>query len=125
MERTLLAWVRTGLAFGAVALAVGKIVPEVSHSSSQWAYGAIGVGYALLGVLVIVYALIRREDLEDALNEGGYAPASATLLTLVLIGSALLGVAIAAVIMFGRPARTRAAASTLRRDERRPRIRSA
>ena len=73
-ERTLLAWVRTGLAFGAVALAVGKIVPEVSDSSNEWAYAAIGAGYALLGVLVIVYGLVRRNELDDAISEGGYAP---------------------------------------------------
>ena len=100
-ERTLLAWVRTGLAFGAVALAVGKIVPEVSKSSNDWAYAAIGAGYALLGVLVIVYGLIRRDELEDALSEGGYAPVNGALVTIVLIGSAVLGAAIAAVILFG------------------------
>jgi putative membrane protein len=98
-ERTLLAWVRTGLAFGAVALAVGKLVPEVTDSSSEWAYAAIGAGYALLGVIVLVYGLIRREELEDALGEGGYAPVSAALIRIVLVGSAALGAAIAAVIV--------------------------
>ena len=89
-----------GPCFGAVALAVGKIVPEVSKSSNEWAYAAIGAGYALLGVLVIVYGLIRRKELEDALSEGGYAPVNSALVTIVLIGSAVLGAAIAAVILF-------------------------
>jgi putative membrane protein len=100
-ERTLLAWVRTGLAFGAVALAVGKIVPELSDTSSEWAYAAIGVGYALLGVVLVVYALVRRNELDDALSEGGYAPVNRRLVTIMLVGSAVLGAAIAAVILFG------------------------
>ncbi len=99
-ERTWLAWLRTGLAFGAVALAVGKIVPELSDTGAAWAYAAIGVGYAVLGVIVLAYGLVRRNELDDALIEGGYVQVDHRIVTVVLVGAALLGLAIAVVIVF-------------------------
>ena len=54
-ERTQMAWWRTGLAALAVALAVGRVVPELAHDSSQWPYTVIGVGFAVYGIALIGY----------------------------------------------------------------------
>src|SRR5437763_15784734 len=44
-ERTWLAWVRTGLTCTAVALGVGKAVPDLAKAGHRWPYTVLGVGY--------------------------------------------------------------------------------
>jgi putative membrane protein len=100
-ERTWLAWVRTGLGFSALALTVGKIVPSLSDEATPWPYEAIGAGYALLGVVVLVYAFARRGAVEKALPRGEYVAASDAVLVGALIGAAVLGLATAVVIVSG------------------------
>jgi putative membrane protein len=72
-ERTYLAWWRTGLTTFAVSVAAGKLVPELS-SGAAWPFEVIGVGFALVGVLFIVYAYVRQKRVEEALARGDYAP---------------------------------------------------
>ena len=68
-ERTYLAWWRTGLTALAVSLAVGRIVPELI-SGTSWPYVALGAGYAVLGIVFIVYAEQRRRTVSDAVSRG-------------------------------------------------------
>lgn len=53
-ERTQLAWWRTGLTALAVALGVGRVVPELSGSGARWPYVIAGVGFALWGILILL-----------------------------------------------------------------------
>ena len=69
-ERTVLAWLRTGLTATAVALAVGKVVPDLRRGGASWPYVALGVGYAILGVLIIAYGLWRGREVSRAIHEG-------------------------------------------------------
>jgi len=71
-ERTFLAWWRTGLTTFAVSLAAGKLVPELS-SGAAWPFEAIGIAFALVGVLFMLYAYVRQKAVEDALARGEYA----------------------------------------------------
>lgn len=71
-ERTYLAWWRTGLTTLAVSLAAGKLVPELS-SGAAWPYETLGVAFALVGLLFIVYAYVRQKQVESALAHGEYA----------------------------------------------------
>jgi len=71
-ERTELAWWRTGLTALAVALAVGRVVPDLSDSSARWPYLTVGVCFAVYGVAVLAYGSWRRQALERALNEGRF-----------------------------------------------------
>lgn len=100
-ERTWLAWVRTGLGFSALALTVGKIVPSLADEATTWPYEVIGAGYALLGVLVLVYAFARRAAVEAALPRGDYVAASDGILFGALLGAAVLGLATAVIIVLG------------------------
>ena len=50
IERTQLAWFRTGLAALAVAVGVGRIVPDLSDSKTTWPYALLGIVFALYGV---------------------------------------------------------------------------
>ena len=72
-ERTYLAWWRTGLTTFAVGVAAGKLVPELS-TGAAWPYQAIGVGFAVVGLIFIGYAYVRQKRVEDAIARGGYAP---------------------------------------------------
>jgi putative membrane protein len=72
-ERTYLAWWRTGLTTFAVGLAAGKLVPELSNGAS-WPFEAIGIAFALVGLLFVAYAYIRQKQVDDAIARGDYAP---------------------------------------------------
>jgi putative membrane protein len=72
-ERTVLAWLRTGLTATAVALGIGKVIPDLGDGGATWPYVAIGVGYAVLGLAVVVYGLWRGRAVERALDTGGWA----------------------------------------------------
>jgi len=88
-ERTYLAWLRTGLGAIGVSLAVGRIVP-VLLGGSHVAYAVLGVGYGLLGIFLIAYALVRARGLDRALAAGAgidldwWALVIATVIGLVL-----------------------------------------
>lgn len=96
-ERTWLAWVRTGLTATAVALALGKVVPELARAHTRWPYVAIGVGYAVLGVALALYGFQRRREVDQATASGGYvAPhpgaIAAFAVAVFVLGTATVGV---------------------------------
>jgi putative membrane protein len=68
-ERTLLAWWRTGLTAIAVALGVGRLLPELSDHLTRWPYVVLGVGFALYGVAMFVLGTrrLRASSTEDRL----------------------------------------------------------
>jgi inner membrane protein YidH len=69
-ERTVLAWLRTGLTATAVALAVGKVVPDLRGGGTRWPFVALGGAYAVLGVVIVAYGLWRGREVERAIREG-------------------------------------------------------
>jgi putative membrane protein len=71
-ERTQLAWWRTGLTALAVALGVGRVVPELSGNGARWPYVIAGVGFALWGIFAIAYGTANREAMMRALREGRF-----------------------------------------------------
>lgn len=100
-ERTYLAWWRTGLTTFAVSLAAGKLVPELS-SGAAWPYEAIGVAFALAGLLLIAYAYVRQKQVDEALARGEYAAfGTRAALAFAALGL-LLGIA-TIVVVLARP----------------------
>ena len=69
-ERTELAWWRTALTSIAVAIAVGRVVPELSGTSTEWPYLVVGVGWALYSVALFGYGSIRSRRVEAAVAAG-------------------------------------------------------
>jgi putative membrane protein len=92
-ERTYLAWGRTSLAFFALALAVGRIVPGLERSASRWPFEVIGCAYAGLGVAFALYGLYRHRAVQHAVLTGGSVEASGPLLAVLSGLTAMLGVA--------------------------------
>src|SRR5205807_5927242 len=63
------AWGRTGFAAFAVSLGAGKIVPSLAKGP-RWPYTNLGAGFALLGVALVGYGLMRQRQVEAAIPEG-------------------------------------------------------
>jgi uncharacterized membrane protein YidH (DUF202 family) len=59
VERTELAWWRTGLAALAVAIGIGRLVPELSDSEQSWPYAVVGILFALYGIALFVRGTMR------------------------------------------------------------------
>jgi putative membrane protein len=98
-ERTYLAWWRTALTLLTVALATARVVPELAKTRVQWPYTTIGVACALLGALCALYGERRRAEVSRAVREGGFAEPSAAVTAALAIFGALLGIAIAVLIL--------------------------
>ncbi|HSR94723.1 MAG TPA: DUF202 domain-containing protein [Solirubrobacterales bacterium] len=71
-ERTELAWWRTGLTALAVALGIGRVVPELNDAAVRWPYVVAGVGFALWGILAIGYGSRRSAAVERVLGTGRF-----------------------------------------------------
>lgn len=73
-ERTLLAWVRNGLGALALAIAMGRIVPQLGNFHERWPYTVAGAGYALAGVGFIAYGVHRQRQLSKLFLQGEFQP---------------------------------------------------
>jgi putative membrane protein len=91
VERTYLAWWRTGLTAYAVALATARVVPELSRSKVQWPYTVLGIGFALLGTACVVYGERRR-------RAGAFEDASPALTLGFTVGGVVLGLGLVVVL---------------------------
>lgn len=60
VERTVLAWWRTSLTALAVALAVGRVLPELAPKEETWPYVAIGLGFVVYAIGLMVYGSVRH-----------------------------------------------------------------
>jgi putative membrane protein len=91
VERTYLAWWRTGLTAFAVALGTARVVPHLSNSKVQWPYTLLGIGFALLGVACLAYGerRVRRGVDEDV---------SRTITLGLTLGGLLMGVGLLVVL---------------------------
>jgi putative membrane protein len=99
-ERTQLAWWRTGLTAIAVALAVGRFLPDLAGSGSRWAYTVIGIGFAFYGIAMIAYGTSRARAVDEAFA-GSTSARTRNPARLVLAATGvLLGLATAILILF-------------------------
>ncbi|NVB37417.1 DUF202 domain-containing protein [Pseudenhygromyxa sp. WMMC2535] len=88
-ERTLLAWLRTGLGLSAFGFAVAKsgalirvLAPGTAeHPLNAW----LGVALVLAGVMAMSVGLLRYHRVHSALREGRSVPDSATAVTVLSI----------------------------------------
>ena len=91
-ERTWLAWWRTGIAVGAVALAVGRLLPGLAKGA-HWPFRALGIGYGLLSVAILLVGAIRQRRAASALREGTFEELSSPLVAWLTAGAVALSVA--------------------------------
>lgn len=98
-ERTELAWWRTGLTALAVALGVGRVVPELNGSTVRWPYVLAGVGFAVWGIAAIGYGSSRRLAIEEALASGDFRRPPRWILRALTATGMALGLLIALLIL--------------------------
>ena len=97
-ERTYLAWWRTALTAFAVGVGSGKLVPELA-SGGTWAYTAIGIGFAAVGMFCAGYAFWRYRAVEDAIRHGEFAPPGERLVAVLSGLGAALGALLVVVLL--------------------------
>jgi putative membrane protein len=91
VERTWLAWWRTGLVSAAAAVGLGRVAPEVLDGH-DWPYVVIGTGYAALAVVLLVLGGIRQRSLTRELREGRFPDLSGRWVAAITIAGAGLAV---------------------------------
>jgi putative membrane protein len=97
-ERTYLAWWRTGLTSLTVGIGAGKIVPALT-SGTTWPYTVIGAGFALLGVICIGYAAVRRREVDEALARGEFVRPDDRVIALMTALGAMLGLFVLVIVI--------------------------
>jgi putative membrane protein len=101
LERTQLAWWRTGMTSLAVGIGVGRVVPELQDSKNDWAYVALGVAYALYGLALIAFGTIRERSIKSELADGSDSVAKSAFELVMAVGAMGLAVATALLILLG------------------------
>lgn len=100
-ERTYLAWWRTGLTSLTVALASGRILPELVGAETMWPYLGLGILFSLLGMLCIAYGERRRRAVSAALIRGEFAEAESSVMFVLTALGVIAGVVIIALMIVG------------------------
>ena len=98
VERTWLAWWRTGLVASAAAVGLGRVAPEVLDGH-DWPYVLVGAGYAALAVALLVLGGIRQRSLARELQEGRFVDLSGRWVAAITIAGAGLAVIAMLLIM--------------------------
>lgn len=100
-ERTWLAWWRTGIATGAVALAVGRLLPGLT-GGARWPFRLVGIGYGLLSVAILVVGAVRQRRASAALRSGEFRELNLSLvdwLTAAAVGLSVVAVVLVAIAL--------------------------
>jgi putative membrane protein len=97
-ERTLLAWWRTGLTAIAVALGVGRLLPELAPDATHWPYAILGVAFALYGIALFFLGQRRWSGFERSLGGDTVSPEDRLLEVLTGVG-VILGLGALVVIV--------------------------
>ena len=95
-ERTLLAWIRTGVSLISFGLVVERLGAQVGSVGSS---GVFGVGLAVLGCLALVMGTIQFLRRRRGIATGDFVPAVAAYMVVVAGSLALAGVFIVYVVL--------------------------
>lgn len=98
-ERTVLAWLRTGLTVIAVAVGIGKIAPDLAEGSHTTEWAVLGAAWAILGVVVVVYGFLRGRAVDRAVREGRFVALQDSVMWVIGGASVLLGLVTTALIV--------------------------
>jgi putative membrane protein len=95
-ERTLLAWVRTGVGLISFGLVVERIGAQVGSLGSS---GAFGVALAVLGCLTLIMGTVQFLRSRRGIAAGNFVPAVAAYMVVVVGSLALAGTFVIYVLL--------------------------
>ncbi len=95
-ERTLLAWIRTGVSLISFGLVVERIGAQIGSVGTS---GAFGVALAVLGCLALVMGTVQFLRSRRGIATGDFVPAVAAYMVVVAGSLALAGVFIIYVLL--------------------------
>jgi len=98
-ERTRLAWWRTGLTAFAVAIGVGRLLPELTPDATTWPYVTLGVAFATYGIMLFVYGTRWARRTGRQLGHGPSRRGPDPFLALLTAGGIGLGLGTIVVIL--------------------------
>jgi putative membrane protein len=99
-ERTYLAWWRSALTALAVAIATGRIAPNLS-GGAEWPYHVLGAAFGVLGIAVACFAFVRHRNVDRALAGGRYAPMDERLAFMLAAATVALALATVVLVLAG------------------------
>lgn len=97
-ERTLLAWVRTGVSLISFGLVVERIGAQIGSAGTS---GAFGIALAVLGCLTLVMGTVQFLRSRRGIATNNFVPAAAAYMVVVAGSLALAGVFIVYVLLGG------------------------
>jgi len=97
-ERTWLAWWRSGIGVGAVAIAVGRLLPAVT-SGERWAFRVRGLGYGVLSIAVLLVGATRQRRLASALRRDSFEELTSPLVAWLTAGGVALSVGVMILVI--------------------------
>ena len=97
-ERTLLAWVRTGVSLISFGLVIERLGTEVSSSATS---GMFGVALALLGCLALIMGTAHFLRSRRGIESGQFVSAALAYMIVVAGSLALAGTFIVYVLLYG------------------------
>jgi inner membrane protein YidH len=98
-ERTFLAWWRTALGCQGLAVAIGRVLPEVTDGP-KWPYAVLGTLLALLGSSLGLVGWWRHATVDHALHGGEEATPPAWLIATLSSMLTVAGVAVVLLVLF-------------------------
>ena len=98
-ERTLLSWVRTGVALISFGLVVERIGAQLAGPAGT--SGAFGVALALLGCLTLIMGTVQFLRSRRGISTGDFVPAVAAYMVVVAGSLALAGTLMVFVLLGG------------------------
>ena len=98
-ERTLLSWVRTGVALISIGLVVERAGVLAGNAGSMGASEAFGLALAFLGSLTLVLGTAQFLRTQREISSGDYKPSGAAYLVVVAGSLALAGAFIVYVLL--------------------------
>jgi putative membrane protein len=93
-ERTYLAWWRGGLTALAVGVGAGAVAPELT-TGRRWPFVVLGVAFSALAAAFISYGVHRQRRVEQAIDDGTFAPLSSA----VALAFGIIGVMLALLVI--------------------------
>jgi uncharacterized membrane protein YidH (DUF202 family) len=99
-ERTWLAWWRTALGGAAVSVGVGRVLPDLGKGP-RWPFAALGIGYGVLTIAVLIAGAVRQQQTSEALERGDYADLSRSLVLGLTIAALILAIGTLAIVIAG------------------------